>query len=83
MLGRAPGLETPTSECMANYEFLFDSITCVIRCTTDATDHTIDAADRLILQHILNDGNYDISADDRTALESVCATLMPTSDLEK
>ena len=50
------------------YSSVLNSITCVIRCTSDVTDHTdedIDAANCLILKSILNDGNYDISADFR------------------
>ena len=75
---------------MSAWQIDINSVTCVIRCTSDATDSEktdedidINAADCLILKSILNDGNYDISADDHMALESVCATLMPTNDLDE
>ena len=68
--------------------FYLNSITCVIRCPSDATDNekadedNINGADCRILQSILTDGYHELSNDDRAALEAVVATLIPSSDTE-
>ena len=43
---------------------------------------SVKSCDYQILQSILNDGYYDISSEDRTALESVIANLDASSVLE-
>ena len=43
---------------------------------------SVKSYDYQILQSILNDGYYDISSEDRTALESVIANLDTSSVLE-
>ena len=49
---------------------------------TTSSQADIDANDCAILQSILRDGHYNISAEDRSALESVIATLYGTNVLD-
>ena len=51
-------------------------------CREITKDVSREINDCQILQSILNDGHYDISVDDRTALEFVIATLHDTTVLE-
>ena len=46
-----------------------------------AVGDDVEANDCAILQSILSDGSYNISAEDRSALESVIATLYSASIL--
>lgn len=48
-------------------------------CREITKDVSREINDCQILQSILNDGHYDISVDDRTALETVIATLHDTT----
>lgn len=51
-------------------------------CQEITKDVSREINDCQVLQSILNDGHYGISVDDRTALESVIATLHDATALE-